>query len=330
MTALPPTLGHLRLIQFSHELAETRVIVCTQPDEPYPQLRYEAIERSVPDGVTVYWFDEEIEQNPEADGFWDMWREIMESYGFEAGDYVVASESYGSRLADEIGGVFMPYDLNRDVTPVKATRVRNSPIERFHEMIPEFRKDFVSRVTIFGAESTGKSTLSEELAVHYNAYWLFEWARPFLETVGPEITTDKMVKIWQGQKALQYSATYLDDSPLIIQDTDLFSTVGYWDMWDQHTPPRLVVDAALAQSDLYLITRSNIPFEPDPLRYGGDVRESDDQYWIDLCEANNLNYRVLTSDTLEGRVKEASHYIDVQLESKLYMKYERSHNDHTN
>src|SRR5690349_14308267 len=119
MTAMPPTMGHLHLIQFAQALAPTTVIVSTQPSEPYPSRRYLSIlnaltNRSIPDpNLEVMWFNREIEQNPEAPGFWDMWRKIFEGYGFQPGDYIVASETYGQRLAEELGGVFMPYDLHR-------------------------------------------------------------------------------------------------------------------------------------------------------------------------------------------------------------------------
>ena len=67
-----------------------------------------------------------------------------------------------------------------------------------------------------------------------------------------------------------------------------------------NTPKGLVTDATILKSDLYLITQSNIPFEQDPLRYGGDRRESKDEYWIGLCEGYDLNYRVVKPITVIG------------------------------
>jgi hypothetical protein len=41
-----------------------------------------------------------------------------------------------------------------------------------------------------------------------------------------------MTAIWKGQLALQRQAFESTvDAPFIVQDTDLFSTVGYWDNW---------------------------------------------------------------------------------------------------
>lgn len=333
MTCLPPTLGHLRLIQFSSKIAPTTVIVSTQPDEPYASERYSAIRDSVPNNVSVQWFHEQIEQNAEAPGFWDNWRRIMGEFGFNTGDYIVASEPYGKTMAEEIGGVFVPYDLNRTISPIKATRVRNGlccdkvPWSRFNEMIPAFRKDLVQRVTIFGADSCGKTTLASDLARDLKMNWLFEWARPYLEGLDDvAITAEKMYAIWQGQKALQESADYLDEHPFIFQDTDLFSTLGYWEMWDGGAPAGLEEDCISHQSDLYIITPSSIPFEPDPLRYGGDQRETPDQYWIDLCERFNLNYVVLTTPSRFGRVYQVEDQLAKLWEANVHLHYERKFN----
>ncbi|MGB4762655.1 MAG: ATP-binding protein [Candidatus Saccharimonas sp.] len=161
-------------------------------------------------------------------------------------------------------------------------------------------------VTIFGAESTGKTTLSRQLAQKLEATWLHEFARPYLEQTHADITNTSMIDIWRGQLKLQKQA----QGDLVVQDTDLFSTVGYWQL--PHVEPtlgpcpdELIADAHRLRSDLYIITKSNIPFEQDKIRYGGDRRESPDQYWIDLCENYALPYIVLDASSRATRVETA-------------------------
>jgi HTH-type transcriptional repressor of NAD biosynthesis genes len=326
LTALPPTKGHLRLAQFAEGLGMiTTVIVSTQPDEPFPRERFLALRNALPNSWVVH-YNQTIEQNPEAPGFWDTWHDIYKDFGFEPGDYIVASEPYGQRLADEFGGVFMPYDIDRELCNIRGRLIRSNTLRDFDEIIPEFQKYLRKTVTVFGAESTGKTTLSKMLAKDMNGHWLFEYARPYLEKTVNEITTRSMTGIWKGQAALQQSADYLVDKPFVVQDTDLFSTVGYWDFWDMNTPAGLVDDAIAMKSDLYLITQSNIPFEEDPLRYGGDKRESDDQYWIDLCKKYGLNYRVINAKSYEGRLDEATAHM-LECFNPDVLRYERKFND---
>lgn len=322
VTALPPTYGHLDLIQFAGALdvSGITVLLNTQPDEPYARERYWALQAAVEKlglKFDVVWQNEKVQQEPtgpDDQRFWDDWVRNLRRFGFKRGDIIVASEAYGVRLAKEALGRFMVYDRDRWVRFTKGMRTRNNYMEYWNDIIPEFRKYLVQKVTLFGAESTGKTTLTKRLADdHYYRYAtkLFEWARPYLEMTGPDVTIQGMYDIWEGQHALQICSYENALKPLVIQDTDLWTTIGFWEDWKpKSVPDPIYQDAIDTQSDLYLITKSNIPFEHDALRYGGDERQTSDRYWIDFAEKYNLNYRVLESETVADRIHEAMQYID--------------------
>lgn len=335
MTAMPPTTGHLQLIQFASLLADTvTVIISTQPHEPYPQERADALRLAIKnrrlDNVSLTHYKETIEQDPTAPGFWKMWRKLMYGFGLRKGDAIVASERYGKKLAEVTGSKFYPYDIDRSINSTKATPIREDTVRHFDRVLTEFQPHLRTTVTVFGAESTGKTTLSRMLSQELNAHTLFEYARPYLENTVNEVTVDSMMDIWKGQKALERQARLnFSDKPFIIQDTDLFSTVGYWQLphWRDELgecPQDLIDDAHALKSDVYLITRSNIPFEQDPLRYGGDVREATDEYWIDVCERNHLPYYVLESSDLKSRIQESIGIILTAADRKISpMRYDR-------
>lgn len=308
MKALPPTRGHLDLIRFAYGLStHVEVIVCTRSGEPFVQERVVAVRQACEEytGVSVEAAHDIEPQEPRREDdavFWDAWRTLLQLRGFKPGDYVVASEPYGKRLAEEVGGTFMPYDLLRSVNYTRATEVRLHPSARFEDILPQFQRYLRKRVTIFGAESVGKTTTAKALAALLPGTYFFEWARPYLESVGPELGQDKMTHIVSGQYALQRLFHTRENVEYVIQDTDLYSTLGYWETWDKESVPKGL--SALAwhmKSDLYIILASNVPFQPDPLRYGIDKRETDDAYWINLCQRENLPYLVVT-ETGEDRV----------------------------
>lgn len=316
MTAMPPTTGHLQLIQFASLIANTgvEVIINTQPHEPFVDERAAALKLAVKHlgakDIVVKHISKTIEQKPQAPGFWKMWQGFMKDFGATSNDYIVASEVYGKKLAEIIGAKFFPYDIDRALNSTKASVIRDNPIDNFANIIPEFQPYLRTTITVFGAESTGKTTLSRQLAREIDGQWLFEYARPYLENTVNDITTDSMTAIWQGQKALQKQANNLTNQPFVIQDTDLFSTVGYWQFphWQKtigKCPTGLIDDAIALKSDLYIITKSNIPFEKDPLRYGGDVREGSDEYWIDICKQYNLPYVILDTNNPTERIEQA-------------------------
>jgi HTH-type transcriptional regulator, transcriptional repressor of NAD biosynthesis genes len=326
MTALPPTRGHANLIRYALRLTgSVDVIVCTQPDEPYARERVDAISlfaSRLSQNVRVHQLHRTLPQEPEqAVDFWGLWAGFLTDWGIAPGDYVVASETYGLKLAEITGAKFMPYDLGRNILDFRATRAREDVIAAFPLLMPEFQDVLRQRVTIFGAESAGKTTLAESLTWgEPRALWFPEWARPYLETVGSEITVEKMTDIWQGQRAFQSHVWDVsEDYAFIVQDTDLFSTVGYWALNSETlgpVPQGLIDDAIKFQSDLYILPQAALtPFEVDPLRYGGDQREADDSYWVSLCERYGLNYVVLDSVGVGGRAYEAKEIIDVRLQA---------------
>ena len=81
----------------------------------------------------------------------------------------------------------------------------------------------MKKVVVIGPESTGKSTLCEQLANHYNTSWVPEYAREYLIGHGTEYTYDSLLTIAQGQAALEES--YIEKTPqakLLFIDTDQY------------------------------------------------------------------------------------------------------------
>lgn len=117
------------------------------------------------------------------------------------------------------------------------------------------------RITITGPESTGKSTLAEALATHFNALLIREYARDYL-TPGQPYTLADVVAIAnrQHQTILQASGN------LQIIDTDGLTTYLWakdkfaverkdiFDQWHAHFPQH------------YLLCYPDIPWQADPLR----------------------------------------------------------------
>lgn len=308
MTALVPTVGHKYLIDYAKNLGligyrdQVHVIVGTLDREPIEgKMRYYAIRDAYLNDsrVVVHHLHRDVPQEPsEHPDFWNVWRDIVREFVFvEPDDYFVASELYGMDMANVLGCKFMPCNRYRETVPVKGTDVRNDLMDSFDLILPEFQKHIRKTVTIFGAESCGKTTMTRALSKELNGHFIPEWAREYLETVGAEVTDERMRAIVEGQAALQKTAKNdLFNKPFIFQDTDLFSTLGYYRLWGGGTDRDIDLCEYLAKqlkSDFYIVMNDQIPFEADPLRYGGDKRESGMQFWIDILEEFKLPYYVV-------------------------------------
>jgi HTH-type transcriptional regulator, transcriptional repressor of NAD biosynthesis genes len=302
MTALVPTVGHKYLIDFAKNLVgmgELHVIVGTMDREPVDgALRCHSLWDTYRQDrrVTVHHLHRDLPQDPsEHPDFWTVWRDVVREFvDVKPDDYFVASELYGMDMARVLGCKFMPCNRYRETVPVKGTDVRMDLMDSFDQILPAFQQHIRKTVTVFGAESCGKTTMTRALSKELNGHFVPEWAREYLETVGADVTDERMQTIVHGQAALQRTARAdLFNKPFVFQDTDLFSTLGYYRLWNGGTDHDVDLCEYLAKqlkSDFYIVMNDGIPFEADPLRYGGDKRESGMQYWIDLLEEFDLPY----------------------------------------
>lgn len=315
MTALVPTVGHQYLIEFAARypgIDEVHVIISTREQEPIKGIyRYNALREQFWERlhIKIHHMTEEIQQEPTGPDdhvFWDNWYDAIVKYvgaEFRPDDVVFASEIYGIKLAETMECKFVPCDIARDVFTVRGTDVRGHIRWNFSNIMPSFRWYFKRKVVLFGQESCGKTTMAKRLAEDFSVAWVPEWARQYLETVGSEITAEKMKTIEHGQYAAMKAAEYIADDPLIFFDTDLLSTIGYYGIFDELPPTDSELEDLFddTKGDLYIVMPDHVPFEKDILRYGGDKRESTMQYWIDLLEAHDCKYIVAPEKSHEDQ-----------------------------
>lgn len=339
MTAMPPTIGHLALIEFASTYCGTfdeegggtvYVIVSTRDSEPLDGFdRYDALKKATScfGNVNVSRSHGECPQNPdEHPDFWNFWKDRINQCipgALKPADFLFASEMYGEPLAEVMDLQFVPYDVSRVIVNTKASWIRENIMDYFGDIIPEYQSKLRQTVTIFGAESCGKSTMTKALGKRLNGKYQHlcttvpEWARLYLETIGPTVDEVAMDRIMRGQFAVQTAAQRNARTPFIVQDTDLLSTIGYFRIMGLEVPPQILELFQRTKADLYVVMNGNIPFEADPLRYGGDVRESTDQFWIDLLIEFQCNYHVVTNTDSTLQYWEVSGVIAAQFTSKF-------------
>lgn len=118
------------------------------------------------------------------------------------------------------------------------------------------------RIVLIGAESTGKSTLCQQLAEHFQAPFSREYVRDFVETQQRTVERSDLAAIVDGQ--IQYEHTACQKAnPLVFHDTNLLSNVVYADYYFQECPQKLKQALAQSQYHLYLFCQDDIPWIPD-------------------------------------------------------------------
>jgi len=135
----------------------------------------------------------------------------------------------------------------------------------------------IVKIVLFGPESTGKTTLSEQLARHYNTVWVPEFARNYLQQKwNNERKTCEhkdLIPIAIGQMKLENKLVKKADK-ILICDTDLLETKVYSEeYYGGFVDPELDKAAMQNQYDLYLLTYIDTPWEADDLRDRPEQRQ---------------------------------------------------------
>lgn len=139
----------------------------------------------------------------------------------------------------------------------------------------------MKKIVIIGPESTGKSTLCEQLATHYNTVWCPEYAREYLLTNGIDYSYDDLLTIAKGQIALEedYIAK-ADHSKLLFIDTDLYVMKVWCEFVFQQCHRWILDEIAQRNYDLYLLCNIDLPWQPDALREYPDLESRKKLYDI--------------------------------------------------
>jgi NadR type nicotinamide-nucleotide adenylyltransferase len=171
----------------------------------------------------------------------------------------------------------------------------------------------IIKVVLFGPESTGKTTLSKQLARHYNTVWAPEFAREYLQkkwnNERKTCEADDLVSIAIGQMEIENRLANKADKVLIC-DTDLLETKVYSEEYYGGFVDPILDKAAKNNSyDLYLLTYIDTPWEEDDLRDRPGLRREMFDAFENALKKHNRPY-ILLEGNKETRLKIAINTID--------------------
>lgn len=187
----------------------------------------------------------------------------------------------------------------------------------------------IKKIVVVGPESTGKSTLCEKLAAHYNTTWVKEYAREYLLEHGTDYTFDNLLDVAKGQLRLEeegikeasskwelvrrdtpYSPLATTHYPLFI-DTDQYVLKTWCEFVFGQCHNWILNQIVERKYDLYLLGNIDAPWVKDELREYPDfeTREKLYHHYKDLLVNQDVPW-VDINGTYEERLQKAIAAVD--------------------
>lgn len=169
----------------------------------------------------------------------------------------------------------------------------------------------MKRVVIIGPESTGKSTLCQQLAEHYNTVWCPEFAREYLLKNGMNYTYEDLTNIAKGQLQLQASMEGEARNGLYFIDTDMYVMKVWHEVAFSACPTWILKKIAQTSCDIYLLCNTDLPWTKDELREYPDLgmRQRLFKIYKDILINSGCSWTVI-SGTNEQRLQMAIKAVD--------------------
>ena len=128
------------------------------------------------------------------------------------------------------------------------------------------------KIAITGPESTGKTSLSIQLAELYNTVYVPEYARQYLDQNGVKYDYDDMLKMAKGQIELEQQMRARANE-ILFADTELIVYKIWLEFYEWEVPKWITDYIKSNPFDLYLLTDIDIPWVADGQRSNPKDRE---------------------------------------------------------
>lgn len=305
----PLHIGHLHdIIRAASMCEELYVMIswCEGRESTSKELRYRWIYNNVKhlDNVKIILIEDKAVSKEEynTDYYWEKGAEdIKRTIGkpidavFCGSDYL-GTGRFESLYEPESKVIY----FDRKEVPISSTNIRFDVYKNWQYIPPICRPYYAKKVLIVGGESTGKSTLVQNLAIAYNTNFVREVGRDTCEIAGGEDYMDKydLYENLIRQKALEIEALK-DCNRLLFVDTDALTTKFYSRFLLENTDEIKKCDdladaiTRINEFDLVLFLEPTVKFiqdgtrnekiEADRVKYSNQIKELFKEHKIDFA-----------------------------------------------
>lgn len=169
--------------------------------------------------------------------------------------------------------------------------------------------NFVQRIVILGAESSGKSQLAEALAKHYQTVWVPEYLREFVELKQRVPLEEEQLQIAMTQLEREHDLSS-NAKKWLFCDTSPMMTALYSRYYFKRLPAPLETLDLQHDYDFTIVTAPDIPWVADGLqRESPAVRQQIHAQLVETLDERDIPF-LLVEGTLDERLKQVIFTLD--------------------
>ena len=225
--------GHLQvMIQAACECEELYIVLsCSINRDHIPrEYRYRWIRNSLKHipGIHIIFLEDTAVSKEEYNQahYWEEGAAFVKAQIGKKIDVVYCGSDYrGSNRYESLYPESEIVYVDREEIPISSTEIRSNPFQ-YWEYIPDIAKPYYTKkILLIGGESTGKSTLTQNLALVFNTNYVEEMGREICEQAGSEDTmlAEDLQKCLIYQKAEMWNQME-HSNKLLFVDTDALIT----------------------------------------------------------------------------------------------------------
>lgn len=244
----PLHIGHIHnIIRAAAVCEELYVMIswCEGRESTSKELRYRWIlnsTRHLPNVKIIMVEDTAVSKEAyDRDGYWEKGAQDIKNTIGKSIDVVFCGSDY--KGTNRFERLYCPESevvyFEREEVPVSSTQIRDCPT-KYWDYIPKVCRDYYTKkVLIVGGESTGKSTLVENLALAYNTNFVAEVGRETCAYAGGEeyMIAEDLIENFIRQKDEVRKAAK-ESNRILFVDTDALTTGFYCDLLISETKER--------------------------------------------------------------------------------------------
>ena len=286
--------GHLALINFaSNHCDHLTILLCYTKNELIAgevrkQWLADTFDNNKSLSLVTFEYDDSVLPNSSVSSrsIAKLWTNVLKAL-LPGVNIVFTSEKYGEYVAEYMGIQHRVFDEKRAIVPVSASQIREYTFKYWELIAPAARSWFAKKICIVGTESTGKSTLTEKLAKHFNTAYVKEMARDVVQ-ITDDCSYEDLLKIAEiHAKAIIEKRS--GANKLLFVDTDINITCSYSEFLFNRP---LTVDGWIWEAnrfDLYLFLEPDCEYIQDGTRLSLEERNKLSEHHKNFFQKKGVN-----------------------------------------